>query len=43
MTKSQSNNKELILKFDFSPLETVTKFTNFSKDNDIAVKYIIGD
>lgn len=40
MTTNETDKKELILKFDFSSFETVTKFIDLLKDNNIEVKGI---
>ena len=40
MTTNQINKDELILKLDFSSSETVDKFIDFLKDNNIEVKVI---
>lgn len=40
MTANEINKDELILKVDFSSFETVEKFIDFLKDNNIEVKVI---
>ncbi|CAM2079569.1 MAG: hypothetical protein NSGCLCUN01_03789 [uncultured Clostridium sp.] len=40
MATKKTDKKELILKIDFSSLETVDKFIDLLKDNDIEVKTI---
>lgn len=43
MNTSEINKNELILKVDFSSLETVEKFIDFLKSNNINVKDIGND
>lgn len=40
MTTNETDKKELILKIDFSSFETVAKFIDLLKDNNIEVKGI---
>ncbi|WP_166484820.1 hypothetical protein [Clostridium cuniculi] len=40
MTTNQINKDDLILKVDFSSLETIDKFIDLLKDNNIEVKTI---
>lgn len=40
MATNEINENELILKVDFSSLETVDKFIDFLKDNNIDIKGI---
>ncbi|MDU2290377.1 MAG: hypothetical protein E7D69_09845 [Clostridium celatum] len=40
MVTNKINENELILKVDFSSLETVDKFIDFLKDNNINIKGI---
>ena len=40
MTTNEDDKKELILKIDFSSFETVDKFIDFLKTNNIDVKGI---
>lgn len=40
MVTNKINENELILKVDFSSLETVDKFIDFFKDNNINIKGI---
>ncbi|WP_166484791.1 hypothetical protein [Clostridium cuniculi] len=40
MATNKINENELILKVDFSSLETVDKFIDFLKDNNINIKGI---
>ncbi len=40
MTTNEINENELILKVDFSSLETVDKFIDFLKTNNIDIKGI---
>lgn len=43
MNTSEINKNELILKVDFSSLETVEKFIDFLKTNNINIKCIGND
>ena len=38
--KNETNKKELLLKIDFSSFETVDKFIDLLKDNNIEIKEI---
>ena len=40
MATKETDKKELILKIDFSSLETVDKFIDLLKDNNVEVKTI---
>lgn len=40
MNTNEINKNDLLLKLDFSSLETVDKFIDLLKDNDIEVKTI---
>ena len=40
MATNETDKKELILKIDFSSLETVDKFIDLLKDNNVEVKGI---
>ncbi len=40
MATKETDKKELILKIDFSSLETVDKFIDLLKDNNVEVKGI---
>ena len=40
MPTKETDKKELILKIDFSSLETVDKFIDLLKDNNVEVKTI---